>query len=453
LKSKYGYHLIMFNENNINKYIVNNDNFFIRFAPSPTGDMQVGNAYILSWNLALLSKNNNARFLLRFDDTDSERNIKGKDQKIINILKNFGVSPDLILFQSERNNFYRFFASELLKNNYLFYCDCKEEVCNCESLNLTYGALRLKNAIFTPANDLLFPNFLYPQINKNIILVRSNGMPTYHLACTVDDFLCKINIIVRANEWLPYINVHSALFDIYNIIFKTNYAPEFLHLPLILDEQGRKLSKRHGALSLEEILQQGLLPDALINYFLYISSKTEKEIFSPTDIDVNKIRRTSPKFDLKKILWFNRKYLQSNPVEYVLEKFTSYINNFFPNIKLSSLPVNISAFVQASKRRFSEFKAFLDHLTPLKWNKTQVKKRIVELFTEFEETNNILYSLRDKLSPENEFLPQQIQVLRFICTGNLQGFPINELFSIFHKEYMSERISLCIEIIEKNLLK
>jgi len=157
------------------------------------------------------------KLLLRIDDTDENRNIQGSEEKIIELLNILKVNVDFKIKQSERSNFYKFIINEMINYGYLKYCKCNEKICLC--LNLNDGALRLINIKFESVNDLLHKDILNDQF-ENIILVRNNGMPTYHLASCIDDFLFKIHTIIRSIEWLPYINLHYAIFKILNKIFE-----------------------------------------------------------------------------------------------------------------------------------------------------------------------------------------------------------------------------------------
>lgn len=304
-----------------------------RFAPSPTGFMHIGSLRTALYSYAF-AKNKNGQFILRIEDTDQTRFVPGATEKIYKTLKLFGLNWDDLYIQSERLKIYQKYAEQLVKDGHAYYCHCsaqtKEEINSshqkkeiilrdpCRLRKCQPGekrAIRLR----VPDNETVsFYDFLRKKEiswqTKNIdevMLLKSDGFPTYHLAVVVDDALMKISTILRGQEWLPSTPIHLLLFKYLGF-----EIPEIGHYSLILDPTGGKLSKRKGAVSAEELLALGYLPEALLNFLMLVgwAPKDNREIYSLTDFvkefSNGTLQTANSIFNPKKLDWFNGYYIR-----------------------------------------------------------------------------------------------------------------------------------------------
>jgi glutamyl-tRNA synthetase len=327
----------------------------VRFAPSPTGLLHIGGARtaLFNWLLAHGQARREGRdgaFLLRIEDTDRNRYIEGAEQGIVDILRWFGLDwdegPDVggplgPYRQSERTDLYREHAARLLESGHAYRCFCTPERLQqvreeqtarkeapgydrfCRDLasevvqaNLAAGMsssirFRMPLAGETRVVDLLRGEIVFQNANlEDLILLKSDGFPTYHLANVVDDHLMAISHILRGEEWIPTAPIHVRLYDAFGWD-----APQFAHMPLILAPGGGKLSKRHGSTAMEEFRAQGYLPEALMNYLALLGWSLDgtTEMFGRDDLlETFTLERVNPSpgtFDYNKLRWFNQQYI------------------------------------------------------------------------------------------------------------------------------------------------
>ncbi len=352
----------------------------VRFAPSPTGGLHLGGIRTALYNY-LFAKRHNGDFVLRIEDTDQTRFVEGAEQYIIDSLSWCGILPDegphkegdyAPYRQSERKNFYKEYAEELVQKGHAYYAfDTPEEI---EALreklrkqgksNLQYGhqvRLEMKNSLslsreqtqsllnsgfpfvirikidrdeFVSFNDMIRGDM---QMDTNGIddkvLLKADGMPTYHLAVVVDDYLMKITHAFRGEEWLPSAPVHVLL---WKYLGWENHMPKWAHFPLILKPDGNgKLSKRDGerlgfpvfALGWTDPISKdlmkgfkdlGFLPGAFINMLAMLgwNAGTEQELFSIEELvenfSIERVHSHGAKFDFEKAKWFNHEWIKKS---------------------------------------------------------------------------------------------------------------------------------------------
>jgi len=298
-----------------------------RFAPSPTGDLHIGSLRTALYSYAL-AKHSGGDFILRIEDTDQKREIKGSKEKILELLETFGLKWDEYYVQSERvkTGIYQDAALSLVKKGYAFYCQCpprnpKTESSGkvlrdpCRDLNLKTGAIKLK----VPENKIVsFNDFV---LNKKIswntssvadtTLLKSDGFPTYHLAVVVDDYLMEVSHVLRGHDWLPSTPIHLLVYE-----YLGYKMPAIGHLTDILDPEGGKLSKRKGSVSCEALLNDGYLPEALLNFVMLLgwAPKDNRELFTLSDFvsvfDPDGFQKNNPIFNRDKLDWFNGEYIR-----------------------------------------------------------------------------------------------------------------------------------------------
>ncbi|MBA3450421.1 MAG: glutamate--tRNA ligase [Chloroflexia bacterium] len=327
----------------------------VRFAPSPTGLLHIGGARtaLFNWLLAHGQAHREGRdsaFLIRIEDTDRNRLVEGAERGIVDILHWFGLDwdegPDIDgplgpYRQSERTERYREHAARLLESGHAYRCFCTSERLQqvreeqsarkqppgydrfCRDLAPEQIAANLAAAMpfvirfrmpldgETSVVDLLRGEMVFQNANlEDLVLLKSDGYPTYHLANVIDDHLMQISHILRGEEWIPTAPIHVRLYDAFG--WET---PRFAHLPLILAPGGGKLSKRHGATAMEEFRAQGYLPEALMNYLALLgwSFDGETEMFSKSDLlqkfTLERVSHSPATFDYQKLRWFNQQYI------------------------------------------------------------------------------------------------------------------------------------------------
>ncbi len=340
-----------------------------RFAPSPTGYVHIGSLRTSLFNF-LYARHLGGKVILRVEDTDQSRLVEGAAQNLIDVLETVGINFDESpakggdfgpYTQSERLDIYKKHVEELIANNKAYYCFCtperldevrKEQMAlkkppmydrHCR--NLPAEELQSKQEEFkaagknpvvrfaiplegeTVVNDLVFGEMHYQNATlDDQVLMKSDNFPTYHLAAVVDDHLMEISHVIRADEWLPSTPKHLL---IYNAFGWT--PPQFAHLPLILNPDKSKLSKRQGDVAVEDFLNNGYLPQALINFvaFLGWNPKTEQEIFSMEELiaqfDLAKVNKSGAVFDQTKLDWMNSAYIREMNDSELLEQAKPYL--------------------------------------------------------------------------------------------------------------------------------
>jgi glutamyl-tRNA synthetase len=316
-----------------------------RFAPSPTGHLHVGGARtaLYSWALA---RRLGGRFILRIEDTDRERSDPEMTRGILDSMTWLGLHWDEgPVFQSERKELYRAAADDLLARGAAYRCFCTPARIDelrrrqatdgategydrfCRGLDPAEGARRaaageahvLRFAMplegETVFRDELRGAISYPDRQQDdFVLIKSDGFPTYHLANVIDDHAMAVTHVLRGEEWIPSTPKHVRLYEAFGWT-----PPAFAHLPVILAPDGKKLSKRHGATSVEEYRARGFLPEALANYLALLgwSPGDDREIFTPEEMtslfELGRVNKRSAIFDEVKLRWMNSRYLAAIP--------------------------------------------------------------------------------------------------------------------------------------------
>lgn len=338
-----------------------------RFAPSPTGKMHVGNLRSALYEY-LIAKHDGGDFIFRIEDTDRERFVEGAVDIIYKTLKLTGIEydegPDKDkgfgpYVQSERvkAGIYMEYAKELINKGKAYYCFCDRErlatlktevvegkeisVYDKHCLQLTKEEVeeKLKSGIpyvirqnNPTEGTTTFHDELYGDITvenselDDMILIKSDGYPTYNFANVVDDHLMKITHVVRGNEYLSSTPKYNKLYEAFGW-----ELPVYVHLPLITDENHKKLSKRSGHSSFEDIIEQGILPEAIVNFIALLgwSPEDNKEIFSLEELvqefDYKRINKSPSVFDMAKLKWMNGEYIKAMDFDKFYEMALPYL--------------------------------------------------------------------------------------------------------------------------------
>ena len=313
----------------------------LRFAPSPTGDMHIGNLRVAILNY-LVAQQNNEQFLVRIEDTDVKRNIEGKDTEIMMLLEKFAVIHNSVFHQSEHLNLHQTLALRLLKEEKAFVCKCTDEELEadreeakanrvayrysgrCQDLTQEdYVALKESGKPFVvrlkkPTSDIINHDVIKGDISTApnevdaFVILRTDGTPTYNFACACDDMLSNISFIIRGEDHLSNTPKQIHIKNVLGYENETKYA----HLPIILNSDGKKMSKKDSASSLKWLFQEGFVPDAILNYLLLLGNAkvAPKEIFTLPEaiewFDLTKISKSPAKFDMNKLRFINREHLK-----------------------------------------------------------------------------------------------------------------------------------------------
>jgi glutamyl-tRNA synthetase len=319
----------------------------VRFAPSPTGSMHIGNVRNALYDF-LFAKKNNGEFLLRIEDTDQDRYAPGSIEQIYEVLKWLGLDwHGEPIIQSTRLELYKKNAEELVKNGHAYYCFCSKErleevrkdqeakklpSCydrHCRNLSEEEIANNLESRtpfvirLKVPESGIIeFEDVIKGKVSFDLktiddqVLLKSDGFPTYHLASVTDDNEMKISHVIRSEEWLPSTPKHLLLYKFFGW-----EPPRFVHLPMILGSDKSKLSKRHGATSVAEFKEQGYLPEALINFIAFLgwNPGDEREIFSLDELvdafSLDKVHKAPAVFNMEKLDWLNGHYIRQKSLD------------------------------------------------------------------------------------------------------------------------------------------
>lgn len=476
----------------------------LRFAPSPTGSLHIGSLRTALFSY-VIAKSNEGKLILRIEDTDQAREVEGSQKHLIDILnwagiyfdegphKNGDFSPYI---QSQRQDKYDKYAKELLDSGHAYRCFCsserlaemrkkqqenkqapkydrhcrdlseeeiKQKLENKESFVIRQkmpleGGVKVKDEL---RGDI---NFKASDLDDQV-LIKSDQMPTYQFASVVDDHLMEISHVTRGEEWLPSFPKNVLLYQAFNW-----EVPKFIHLPLILNKEGGKLSKRQNDVAVEDYKEQGYLPAALLNFSILLGwhPKDDKEIMSLEEIikifKVNDMQISPAVFDREKLDYFNAYYLRQLSPESLLEKAKTFLQayhlkdtTYLQKIlvleqsrikKLDELPELIDFFFQdklnyepelliwkkstkeETKLHLQELHDFLDKIEESKWEEKHLEETIINYLKENEK------KIGDYLWP-----------LRVALTGRKNSPGPFEVASILNKETSLKRIERAIAII------
>ena len=344
-----------------------------RFAPSPTGSLHIGGVRTALFNY-VYAKQNKGKFLIRIEDTDAERSTREFEEDILNGLANIGIIPDETpVRQSERSELYLNAIEKIIESGKAYYCNCSKERLDairseqqakslkpqydgkCRELNLKADAstvLRLK----TPKEgELIFHDLVRGEVIfqntelDDLILVRSNGSPTYHLCNVIDDYDQQVTTVVRGEDHLSntprQIHIQQAL----------GYPSlEYAHLPMVLGQDKKRLSKRNAVTSLQDYLHQGYLESSMINMLARLGwSKGDKEIFYIEDLisdfRIQEVQKAGAIFDPAKLDWINNNHLAALSLDDFKERLLPFLDSVGIDLTQKSNSNEIIEAMRSSK--------------------------------------------------------------------------------------------------------
>ncbi len=375
-----------------------------RFAPSPTGYMHIGNLRTALYTY-LIAKHEGGKFILRIEDTDQQRYVEGAVDVIYKTLEMTGLrhdeGPDIggpvgPYIQSERKGMYLDYAKQLVDKGEAYYVfndkpDTVAEICekeqkpykyNAEYHTLTNEEIQEKLSAGVPyvirqknptEGTTVFEDEIYGTITvdntelEDMILIKSDGLPTYNFANVVDDHLMGITHVVRGNEYLSSSPKYNRLYDAFGWP-----VPTYIHCPPIMKDAHNKLSKRNGDASFEDLLAKGYLKEAVVNFIALLgwSSGTDQEIFSLEELiekfDYKHINKSPAIFDDIKLKWMNGEYIKKLSVEDFHSKALPYYEKVFSKENMEKLNVmKISELLQTRVELLNEIPDFIDFFEAL----------------------------------------------------------------------------------------
>jgi len=372
-----------------------------RFAPSPTGRMHVGNLRTALYAF-LVSKHENGDFLLRIEDTDQERLVEGAVDIIYRTMEKTGLihdeGPDkdggvgpYVQSERQKQGIYLEYAKQLIEKGEAYYCFCTKERLeslkasvtdesgkeiakydkHCLSLskdeitaNLAAGlpyVIRQNNPSegTTTFSDVIFGDITVDNTElDDMILIKSDGYPTYNFANVVDDHLMNITHVVRGNEYLSSSPKYNRLYEAFGW-----EVPVYIHCPIITNEEHQKLSKRSGHSSYEDLLEQGFLTEAIVNFVALLgwSPSDDREIFSLSELveafDYKRINKSPAVFDMVKLKWMNGEYMKAMDFDRFYEMAEPFIKE---TIKKENM--DLKKIATLVKTRIEVFPDIADHI-------------------------------------------------------------------------------------------
>ena len=458
-----------------------------RFAPSPTGTLHIGGVRTALFNYAY-AKKYNGLFLVRIEDTDRARSTKEFEKNILDSLNSIGLTPDLDpINQSERNEIYTNAAQKIIDSDQAYYCECSverldkmrsEQQANgekpqydgrCRDLNLDKSDKRVLRLKTPQDGQIVVKDFVRGDVVFNntelddLIILRGDGSPTYHLCNVVDDYEQGVTTVIRGED-------HTSNTPRQMHIQKALGYPEleYAHLPLVLGEDKKRLSKRHAATSLEEYQEVGYLDSAILNTLARLGwSKGDSEVFYLEDLirdfEITEVQKSGAIFDITKLDFLNSQHMANLS----LVDFKNHLMPFLAqhNIDINTHP-KIDVLIESLRSSGTTFSNVAQNLRcyfldvesydEKAINKfigdsdevlVDLKSRISDI-EEWEEANldNLLGAYREE---KNLKVPQVNQPLRIALTGSTNSPSLGLTMFLFDKSEVIKRISDLIVRVHK----
>ena len=457
-----------------------------RFAPSPTGTLHIGGVRTALFNY-VYAKQNDGLFLVRIEDTDRERSTKEFEKNILDNLSSIGLNPDQKpINQSERNDIYIKAAEKIIKTGNAYWCDCSQEsldemrkeqtaagkkpMYDGRSRNL--GLERSDQTVLrlaTPEDgeivvkDLIRGDITFKNSElDDLILLRSDGTPTYHLCNVVDDFEQNVTTVIRGEDHISntprQIHIQNAL----------DYPElEYAHLPLVLGTDKKRLSKRHAATNLEEYREEGYLDSAIINTLARLGwSKGDEEVFYLDDLiknfNIEEVQKAGAIFDITKLDWVNSQHLANLSID----DFKSHLKPFLKKIDIEMEDhSNLDLMINAMRSSENTLSGIAESLIPYFNDISSYDENAINKF--LSDGSDILANIKDvllKIDDWNENnidtvlktfqtnndlpVPKVNQPIRIALTGSTKSPSLGLTLSIFGKDQSITRIQNLIDTFE-----
>jgi len=469
-----------------------------RIAPSPTGIAHVGTAWMSMFDLAL-ARQTGGQFVVRIEDTDRTRFVEGAEEKIYEAFKWLGIDYDEggekggpygPYKQSERLNIYREYIDQLLASGHAYHCFCTSE-------RLTQMREDQRKAGELPRYDRLCRNLSEAEVNEKLnagtpyvvrqkmpdegtvswedairghvefdvrnvddgVLLKSDGFPTYHFAVVVDDHLMKISHVLRGEEWISSTPKHLLLYQAFGW-----QPPVFAHMPLIRNADKSKLSKRKNDVSILSYREKGYLPEALLNFIALLgwSHPSGEEFFSFEEflkvMALDRIQKTGPIFDTKKLDWMNGMYIRKLPVEELIQRLQPYLPSDFPQDRMQQLlPLVLERLVTLKD---------IEELTSFFYRPIEVDAQLLSRKSTPEVVTQQLGEVINAVSPLEDWTHQRLEgvlrqlqeqhdykksqffmMIRIAATGREFTPPLFETLAVLGKQLTLERLAAAKDLL------
>ena len=454
-----------------------------RFAPSPTGPLHIGGVRTALFNY-VYAKQNKGKFLIRVEDTDAERSKEEFEENILKGLSDIGINPDEPpVRQSERSELYMLAAEKILDSGNAYWCDCSKETLDemrkeqeaagkkpmYDGRSRNLGLKRSDNTVLrlkTPKDgELVFHDLVRGEVVfqnselDDLVLLRSDGSPTYHLCNVVDDFSQGITTVVRGEDHLSntprQIHIQQAL----------GYPPlEYAHLPMVLGQDKKRLSKRNAVTSLQDYFDQGYLESSMINMLARLGwSKGEKEIFYLDDLIVDfriqEVHKAGAIFDSAKLDWINNHHLAALSFDDFKDRLIPFLSSVGIDLEQKQ---NSKEIIEAMRSSKPTLLGVAQDLIPYFFKVDSYDEKAAKKFLSGSESvlefvqrklNNlevwneesIDHALQEAQTALNLSTPKLNQPIRIAMTGSTQSPSLGLTLSLFDQDEVNNRIDSALK--------
>jgi glutamyl-tRNA synthetase len=467
-----------------------------RMAPSPTGDIHIGTLRTGLYAYAL-AKQNNGQFILRIEDTDQKRLVEGAAARTLQVFKDYGLiydeGPDVggpygPYVQTKRLEIYQKYIKELLDKGFAYYCFCTQESLDemralqkaakkvpkydrrCLALTPDEIKQKIKNGekyvvrLKIPDNEtIVFNDLIHGEIKFNSndlddqVLIKSNGIPTYHFAVVVDDHLMQVSHIIRSDEWISSTPKHIILYR----YFGWN-VPQIAHLTVLLDpSHPGKMSKRYGSVFARQFIDEGYLPEAMLNFLMLLgwNPGTDRELFTLEDFvsefKIDHLHKKAAIFDRKKLDYFNGLYIRQKTNDQLFPYFKKFlpeasddqIKDLIPVlkdriVKFSDLPLALNFLFQDID--YSDSLLLQRQTTPaLAKDMLTQARQLLEKIPNYN-FQALQTGLMDLIKQNNWNIGQFFMVFRVAICGVTQTPPVVDCLPVLSREATIRKIDFAI---------
>lgn len=488
-----------------------------RFAPSPTGFLHVGGLRTALYNY-LYAKKMNGDFIVRIEDTDQARKVEGADKSLLKTLEMTGIVPDESFMhggnfgpyvQSERLDTYRELCRQLLEQKNAYYCfSTAEELEENRKLQMKQGLQPKYNRKWLPEEmggtmpdsevrkkfeeglpyvvrmrvpdyiSIMFEDLVRGPVEfdsaavDDQVLMKSDGFPTYHFASVIDDHFMEISHVIRGEEWLSSMPKHLLLYEFFGW-----EPPKVAHLPLLLNPDRSKLSKRQGDVAVEDFINKGYSPEAVINFVALLGwnegEGCEREVYSLDELkekfSLQRVGKAGAVFNVEKLGWLEKQYIKARPQETIIDAIKPLLltelgkKNTDMDVDRISSDEYLGQVIELMRERVSfehEFITFSSYFffDPEKYDEKAVQKRwapdtnevLEEFITVLEQTDdfsaeNLEATLKDFVVPKEKKPAFLIHPVRILASGVGFGPSLYHMLEVLGREAVVRRLKKGIE--------
>lgn len=468
-----------------------------RFAPSPTGYMHIGNLRTAIFEY-LIAKHDDGDFILRIEDTDQTRKVEGATEFIYDTLKLCGFSIDEgplnskeygPYVQSERIEIYQEYAHKLVEMGKAYYCFCTEERLNelrevanlnkvpfmydghCKNISREEALARIEagekyviRQAMPKEGETVIDDVVYGKVVidnsvlEDQILLKSDGYPTYNFANVIDDHLMKITHVVRGKEYLDQTAKYNLLYEAFGWD-----KPKYIHVAMVLGEDGSKLSKRNGDASFMDLYNEGYLPEAIVNYLVLLgwSPNSNQEVFSMDELikefSPERISKSSSQYDVKKLNWFNAQYIKKLEDDKYLELVMPFLKEAYDLTNKSEewikhLALIYKNHINYGKQIVSDVSLFFDKETKpseecIEFMKNEEVPTVINAFKQeieaisdwnIENISNAINNVKEKTGVKGKMLYMPIRIK---VSGIMHGPELPDTIFLIGKDTVVDRLS------------